>query len=109
MTDEQVNRIVQHLREQLHLAVRLKGTEAFPPNAKDLAFDAAIVRTVLLTGLRLAGGHNQSGSTGDKRRAAVVLTKKRGTEARGETCQLPRSCEAFGKCNPGKPPTFYSP
>ena len=55
MTDEQVNRTVQHLREQLHLAVRLKGTEAFPPNAKDLAFDAAIIRTVLLTGLRLAG------------------------------------------------------
>jgi|SRR5262249_9689786 len=81
MTDEQVHRTVQHLREQLHLAVRLKGTEAFPPNAKDLAFDAAIVRTVLLTGLRLAGGHNQSGSTGDKRRAAVVLTKKRGSDA----------------------------
>lgn len=55
MTDEQINRTVQHLREQLHLAIRLKGTEAFPPNAKDLAFDAAIVRTVLLTGLRLAG------------------------------------------------------
>jgi hypothetical protein len=50
MTDEQVNRTAQHLREQLHLAVRLKGTEALPPNAKDLAFDAAIVRTVLLTG-----------------------------------------------------------
>ena len=55
MTDEQVNRTVQHLREQLHLALRLKGTKVFPPNAKDLAFDAAIVRTVLLTGLRLAG------------------------------------------------------
>ena len=55
MTDEQVNRIVEHLREQLHLAVRLKGTEAFPPNAKDLGFDRATVRTVLLSGLRLAG------------------------------------------------------
>jgi len=55
MTDEQVNRIVEHLREQLHLAVRLKGTEAFPPNAKDIGFDRATVRTVLLTGLRLAG------------------------------------------------------
>ncbi len=55
MTDEQVNRIVEHLREQLHLAVRLKGTEAFPPNAKDLGFDRAAVRTVLLSGLRLAG------------------------------------------------------
>jgi hypothetical protein len=55
MTDEQVNRTVEHLREQLHLAIRLKGTEAFPPNAKDLGFDGAAVRTVLLTGLRLAG------------------------------------------------------
>jgi hypothetical protein len=54
MTDEQINRIVEHLREQLHLAVRLKGTEAFPPNARDLGFDRATVRTVLLAGLRLA-------------------------------------------------------
>jgi len=68
MTDEQVNRTVQHLREQLHLAVRLKGTEAFPPNAKDLAFDAAIIRTVLLSGLRLAGVRiNQAAQeTGDE-------------------------------------------
>ncbi|MCP3398958.1 MULTISPECIES: hypothetical protein [unclassified Bradyrhizobium] len=54
MTDEQINLIVQHLCEQLHLALRLKGSEAHPPNAKDIGFDPASVRTVLLTGLRSA-------------------------------------------------------
>jgi len=55
MTEQQVDRIAGYLREQLHLAIRLKGTEAFPPNAKDLGFDAAVVRTVLLNGLKMAG------------------------------------------------------
>ncbi|WP_130214138.1 hypothetical protein [Bradyrhizobium genosp. SA-3] len=55
MTDDQVNLVVQHLCEQLHLALRLKGSEAHPPNAKDIGFDPAFVRTVLLTGLRSAG------------------------------------------------------
>lgn len=55
MTDEQVDRAVQHLCEHLHVAIRLKGSEALPPNAKDLGFDAVAVRTVLLSGLRLAG------------------------------------------------------
>ena len=55
MTDDQVNLVVQHLCEQLHLALRLKGSEAHPPNAKDIGFDPASVRTVLLTGLRSAG------------------------------------------------------
>ena len=54
MTDDQVNLVVQHLCEQLHLALRLKGSEAHPPNAKDIGFDPASVRTVLLTGLRSA-------------------------------------------------------
>jgi hypothetical protein len=45
----------QHLCEQLHVAVRLKGTEALPPNARDIGFDTACVKTVLLSGLRLAG------------------------------------------------------
>jgi hypothetical protein len=54
MTDDQVNRVVQHLCEQLHLALRLKDSEAHPPNAKDIGFDPASVRTVLLTGLRSA-------------------------------------------------------
>jgi hypothetical protein len=48
MTDEQVNRIVQHLCEQLHIAIRLKGPE-------ELGFDSVTVRTVLLTSLNLAG------------------------------------------------------
>jgi hypothetical protein len=39
MTDDQVNRIVEHLCEQLHVAIRLKGAqpEVFPPNVKILA------------------------------------------------------------------------
>jgi len=55
MTDEQVNLIVQRLCEQLHLALRLEGSEAHPPNAKGIGFDPASVRTVLLTSLRSAG------------------------------------------------------
>ena len=55
MTEEQVNRAVQYLCEQLHVTVRLKGTEALPPNARDIGFDTASVKTVLLSGLRLAG------------------------------------------------------
>ncbi|AHY50147.1 hypothetical protein JQ582_32490 [Bradyrhizobium japonicum] len=55
MTDDQVNLVVRHLCEQLHLALRLKGSEAHPPNAKDIGFDPVSVRTVLLTGLRSAG------------------------------------------------------
>jgi hypothetical protein len=59
MTDEQVNRIIQHLCEHLHLAMRLKGTEVFPPNVKELGFDLAAVRTVFLTSLNLAGVTHQ--------------------------------------------------
>ncbi|OPY97584.1 hypothetical protein A5906_35500 [Bradyrhizobium sacchari] len=55
MTDDQVNLVVRHLCEQLHLALRLKESEAHPPNAKEIGFDTASVRTVLLTGLRSAG------------------------------------------------------
>ena len=55
MTEEQVNRIVGHLGEHLHLAIRLKGSEAHPPNSKELGFDFASVRTVLLTALKSAG------------------------------------------------------
>jgi len=55
MTNEQVDRAVQHLCEQLHVAIRLKGTEALPPNARDIGFDVAVVKTVLMSGLRLAG------------------------------------------------------
>ena len=77
MTNEQVDRAVQHLCEQLHVAIRLKGTEALPPNAKDLGFDAAAVRTVLLSGLRLAGvpiGATSIRAVG-RARAAVVLSR----------------------------------
>jgi len=57
MTDDQVNRIVEHLCQQLHVGIRLKGAqpEVRPPNLKDLVFDPASVRTVLLTGLHWAG------------------------------------------------------
>jgi hypothetical protein len=49
------------------VAIRLKGTEALPPNARDLGFDAAAV-AVLLNGLRLAGipvGATASESSGN--------------------------------------------
>jgi hypothetical protein len=38
MTDDQVNRIVEHLCQHLHVAIRLKGTQPTvrPPNLKDL-------------------------------------------------------------------------
>jgi hypothetical protein len=62
VTDDQVNRIVEHLCKQLHVAIRLKDAqsevfppEVFPPNVKDLSFDPTFARTVLLTGLQLAG------------------------------------------------------
>jgi hypothetical protein len=64
MTEEQVNRTVRHLCEQLHVAVRLKGTEALPPNARDIGFDTASVKTVLLSGLRLAGATVQKSIEG---------------------------------------------
>ena len=55
MTNDQINRVVQHLCEQLHVTIRLKGSEAHPPNAKDIGFDPASVNGVLRTGLRSAG------------------------------------------------------
>ncbi len=57
MTDDQVDRIVKHLCQQLHVTVRLKSAESevHPPNLKDLSFDPASVRTILLTGLHWAG------------------------------------------------------
>ncbi len=57
MTDDQVNRIVEHLCRHLHVAVRLKGTQSAvrPPNLKDLGFDPVAAKAVLLTGLHWAG------------------------------------------------------
>ncbi len=57
LTDDQVNRIAEHLCEQLHVTIRLKDaqSEVFPPNVKDLGFDPTSVRTVLLIGLQVAG------------------------------------------------------
>ena len=66
MSDDQINLVVRHLCEQLHLALRLKGSEAHPPNGKDIGFDPTSVRTVLLTGLRSAGvtiHHETSGAS----------------------------------------------
>jgi hypothetical protein len=69
MTDEQVNRIVEHLCQHLNLAMRLKGTEAHPCLCKDSFAD------------RLAIGRRDSPprSRRGERRTAVVL--KRGTVA----------------------------
>ena len=68
MTDDQVNLVVKHLCEQLHLALRLKNSEAHPPNAKEIGFDPASVSTVLLTGLRSAGVtiHHEAAGTSEE-------------------------------------------
>ncbi|WP_036049860.1 hypothetical protein [Bradyrhizobium sp. Tv2a-2] len=57
MTDDQVNRIVEHLCQHLHVAIRLNGAQAdiHPPNLRDLGFDPASVKTVLSAGLHWAG------------------------------------------------------
>ena len=55
MTEEQVDRIVENLCVHLVNAIRLKGSEAFPPNRRELGFDAASVKTALKTGLHAAG------------------------------------------------------
>jgi hypothetical protein len=79
MTDDQVNSIVQHLCQHLHLTIRLKGSKAHPPNAKDIGFDGAAVNTVLRTALKLAGIsiYSITESNGDERRGAMVLAKAR--------------------------------
>jgi hypothetical protein len=70
MTDDQVNRIVEHLCQQLHVTIRLKGAqpEAFPPNIKELGFDPASLKTVLLTALNLARvtSHNVAPETSEE-------------------------------------------
>jgi hypothetical protein len=81
MTDDQVNLVVRHLCEQLHLTLRLKGSEAHPPNAKDIGFDPASVRTVLLT---FGGLHNPPRGNRGERRAAVVLMKSPGQSSRAK-------------------------
>jgi hypothetical protein len=57
MTDDQVDRIVEHICQHLHVAIQLKGprSDVHRPNLKDLAFDRARVKNVLLTGLHWAG------------------------------------------------------
>jgi len=77
--DDQVNLVVQHLCEQLHLALRLKDSEAHPPNAKDIGFDPASVRTVLLTGLRSAGVtiHHEAAGRAKSRRGPKRKTRDR--------------------------------
>jgi hypothetical protein len=79
MSDDQVNLVVQHLCEQLHLALRLKDSEAHPPNAKDIGFDPASVRTVLLTGLRSAGVtiHHEAAGRAKSRRGPKRKTRDR--------------------------------
>jgi hypothetical protein len=55
VTKEQLNRTVQYLCQQLHVALRSKGTGTAPFNIENLGFDTGSVETVLLSGLRLAG------------------------------------------------------
>jgi hypothetical protein len=45
MTEEQVDRIVEHLCHTLQLAIRLRGSQAHPPNAREIALEHSSVRT----------------------------------------------------------------
>ena len=84
MTDYQVNLVVQHLCEQLHLALRLKGSEAHPPNAKDFGFDSAS-KNCIADRVAFGGCYDPPRGSRGERGAAVALNAKRGTEA-------PRQC-----------------
>jgi hypothetical protein len=88
MTDEQVNRIVDHLCQQLHVAIRLKGTqsEVFPPNIKDLGFDPASLRTA--ADRIQVGGRHTSPRNGGRRRTAVVLNERAGRSPAPQTLIL---------------------
>ena len=85
MTDDQVNRVVQHLCEQLHLALRLKGSEAHPPNAKDIGFRTRLCENCIADRVAFGGCHDPQRGSRCEQRAASVLKAKRGTEA-------PRQC-----------------
>jgi len=67
MTDDQVNLVVQHLCEQLHLALRLKDSEAHPPNAKDIGFDPALCKNCIADRVAFGGCHHPPrGSRGER-------------------------------------------
>ena len=84
MTDDQVNLVVQHLCEQLHLALRLKGSEAHPPN-EGYWIRSCLCKNCIADRLAFGGCHDPPRGSRGERRAAVVLNAKRGTEA-------PRQC-----------------
>jgi hypothetical protein len=65
MTDEQVNRTVEHLREQLHLAIRLKGTEAFPAKCQGSRVRWGCGQNRIAYRLKIGGRHNPAAGTGD--------------------------------------------
>jgi hypothetical protein len=86
MTDEQVDRIVEHLCQHLNLAMRLKGTEAHPPEAKDIGFDPASVRTVFADRLAIGRRDSPPRTRRGERRTAVVLNEERGTDQSPAPC-----------------------
>jgi hypothetical protein len=85
MTDEQVDRIVEHLCQHLNLAMRLKGTEAHPPEAKDIGFDPS-VRTVFADQLAIGRRDSPPRTRRGERRTAVVLNEERGTDQSPAPC-----------------------
>ena len=80
MTDDQVNLVVQHLCEQLHLALRLKGSEAHPPN-EGYWIRSCLCKNCIADRVAFGGCHDPPRGSRGERRAAVVLNAKRGAEA----------------------------
>jgi hypothetical protein len=90
MTDDQVNLVVQHLCEQLHLALRLKGSEAHPPR-QGYWIRSCLCKNCIAHQLAFGGCHDRPRGSRGERRAAVVLNAKRGSEA-------PRQCLGWVIC-----------
>src|SRR6478672_1145556 len=95
MTDDQVNLVVQHLCEQLHLALRLKGQRGTSTKRQRYWIRSCLCKNCIADRLAFGGCHDPPRGSRGERRAAVVLNAKRGTEA-------PRQCLSWVK--PGLPP-----
>ena len=80
MTDDQVNLVVQHLCEQLHLALRGTSTKR-----QGYWIRSCLGKNCIADRVAFGGCHDPPRGSRGERRAAVVLNAKRGTEA-------PRQC-----------------
>ena len=81
MTNDQVNLVVQYLCEQLHLALRLKGSEGTSTKRQGYWFRSCPCKNCIADRAAYGGCHHPPRGRRDERRTAVVLNAKRGTEA----------------------------